>query len=191
MVKEGTWWEEAYKSGRPEATPWEKGEADKYLKRLIKEGKISGRKVLDACSGFGTQAIYLAKHGFSVSGVDISETAVSKAKERANKAGVKVDFLKGDVQNLPFKDGAFDFIFDRGCLHHQYNHELRAYLKEINRILKAGGNLFIIAFTSRFTTEELTSLFKEKFTVLEHSVFSERAADNHIREFHALLLQKK
>lgn len=184
-------WDEAYKSGRPENTPWEKGEADKYLKRLIEENKIIGEKVLDTCSGLGTQSIYLAQHGFEVWGIEISPTAIQEAKKRAKEADVNIDFRHGTVQALPFADNTFDFIFDRGCLHHQYDAEMEKYLSEINRVLRPGGRLFLIAFTRRFTSEEIKSLFSKDFDILEHEVFSETAADNHVREFHALFIEKK
>lgn len=184
-------WEETYRNGGPESTPWESGKPSKYLVEIVKNGDIPGNKVLDTCSGLGTQSIFLAQNGYDVHGIEISETAVTKAKENAKKAGVEVDFVKGNVQNLPFDENYFDFIYDRGCLHHQYDKEMKKYLSEVNRVLKPKGRMFLIAFTSRFTTDGLISLFANDFEVLEHMIFQEKAADNVFRQFHALFLEKK
>lgn len=190
-MTEKLWWEDAYKSGKPENIPWETNKPSKYLVDLVERNMIPGKTVLDACSGLGTQALYLARNGFEVHGVEISETAVSKAKLFADKEGLKIHFLKGTVQKLPFENSFFDFIYDRGCLHHQKDDELKKYLSEASRVLKAGGRMFIIAFTSRFSKKELTDLFKADFVVLEYSKFSEKAADRLVREFHGILIEKK
>lgn len=180
-MTEKRFWDNAYKSGKPEDTPWEMGKPNSYLVRLVEEGKIPGKRVLDTCSGLGTHAILLARNGYQVSGVEISPTAVARARDRSRKAGVNVNFINGAVQKFPFDDNYFDFIFDRGCLHHQYGNELQAYLAEAKRVLKVNGRMYVIAFTSRFSTKELKGLFEDNFVVLDHFKFQEKAADKYIR----------
>jgi ubiquinone/menaquinone biosynthesis C-methylase UbiE len=189
-MDENSVWDRAYRAGRPEAIPWETGEPDNELVRLVEEGKIPAGKTLDACSGLGTQAIYLASRGFRVWGIDVSETAVAEAAERARSRGLSIEFISGTVQDLPFDDEFFDFVLDRGCLHHQYGQDLREYLAEARRVLRPEGLIYLMAFTSRFTDEMIERLFAKDFLVIEHFYYRHLAADNVWREFHGLLVRK-
>lgn len=185
------YWDQAYKSGRSENTPWESGEPDNYLVRLVKDKKIPGKAVIDTCSGLGTQAIFLAENGYRVTGIELSPTAVARARSRAEEAGLKIDFVNGNVQELPFEDGQFDFIFDRGCLHHQYDGEMTAYLAETKRVLKSGGRMYIVSFAGRFSRAGLEDMFSDDFIILDYQKFRWKAADDFTREFQGILLEKK
>jgi SAM-dependent methyltransferase len=57
-------------------------------------------KILDVCCGYGRHSNELAKRGYQVVGVDISETALEAAKKIANRSNVHITFLKRDVRNL-------------------------------------------------------------------------------------------
>ncbi len=66
-------------------------------------------KIIDVGCGTGRHAIELAKRGYNVTGIDLSENLLHKAREKAKAAGVKVTFLHQDARNLPFNnqfDGA-------------------------------------------------------------------------------------
>jgi len=69
-------------------------EAESVLRLL--GGDIS-YKILDLACGIGTHAIYWAKRGHNVTGVDISETFIAKAKEQAGKEGANVQFTVCDI----------------------------------------------------------------------------------------------
>jgi SAM-dependent methyltransferase len=69
----------------------------------------------------------------SISGLDISENAIAKA--RANY-GNKAKFYAGDAHEMPFPDGSFDLVVGRAILHHL---DLDLALKEIRRVLRPGG----------------------------------------------------
>ncbi len=64
-------------------------------------------KILDLGCGTGRHSIELAKRGYIVSGIDLSESLIRKAKEKAEAAGVKVEFLMQDARKLTF-DNCFD-----------------------------------------------------------------------------------
>mmetsp|Transcript_14882 Transcript_14882/g.28869 ORF Transcript_14882/g.28869 Transcript_14882/m.28869 type:complete len:292 (+) Transcript_14882:132-1007(+) len=71
-------------------------------------------KLLDLCCGEGSTAIYFAKQrGWNVVGIDISDTAIAKAKQEASKAGVQdhVDFVAGSAFSLPFPPKEFQVIY--------------------------------------------------------------------------------
>jgi 2-polyprenyl-3-methyl-5-hydroxy-6-metoxy-1,4-benzoquinol methylase len=66
-------------------------------------------KILDIGCGTGRHDIELARRGYNVTGVDLSESMLAKAKEDAAKANVKVKFEQGDARTLPFTE-EFDFV---------------------------------------------------------------------------------
>jgi 2-polyprenyl-3-methyl-5-hydroxy-6-metoxy-1,4-benzoquinol methylase len=66
-------------------------------------------KILDLGCGTGRHAIELTKRGYSVTGVDLSENMLQKARKNAAESGVEIEFIKADARNLPFKE-EFDLI---------------------------------------------------------------------------------
>jgi 2-polyprenyl-3-methyl-5-hydroxy-6-metoxy-1,4-benzoquinol methylase len=74
-------------------------------------------RALDLGCGTGTNAITLAQHRWDVIGIDISTRAIREAHLKAEKAGVNVHFLQGDVADLKGVEGTFDLILDIGCFH--------------------------------------------------------------------------
>jgi ubiquinone/menaquinone biosynthesis C-methylase UbiE len=111
-----------------------------------------GSAVLDAGCGSGTNTLRLASAGFNVSGIDLSEFALDKAKERVAQAGLTADFFAGDLTKMPFEDGSFDAVFCIGVLMHIPT--FQDALGELNRVLKPGGKL-VISETNQNSIEQL------------------------------------
>lgn len=63
-------------------------------------GHVPGRRALDLACGEGRNAIFLAKSGFSVTGVDISDTALAKAERRAAAEGVEIEWINADLEGV-------------------------------------------------------------------------------------------
>jgi len=70
-------------------------------------GRDKSLKIIDIGCGTGRHAIELTKRGYMVTGIDLSESQLAGAREKAKEAGVKIDFQKQDARNLSF-DGEFD-----------------------------------------------------------------------------------
>jgi ubiquinone/menaquinone biosynthesis C-methylase UbiE len=71
-------------------------------------------------------------------GIDFSDIGLSDAKSRVELAGIEnVEFVKGSVLNMPFKDGTFDIVYSNGVLHH--TEDWRKGIKEQLRVMKPGG----------------------------------------------------
>jgi len=64
-------------------------------------------KIIDIGCGTGRHSIELAKRGYKITGIDLSESLLKKAREKSKQQDVRVDFLKHDARNLPF-DKQFD-----------------------------------------------------------------------------------
>jgi len=105
-------WNDSYASG--ESLPWDTGTPDPLLVEAIESRAITPGRTLEIGCGTGTNAIFLAQHGFEVLGIDISEVAVEKARAKAQGQCrfEVVDFLAA----APDGD-RFEFVFDRGCFH--------------------------------------------------------------------------
>ena len=66
-------------------------------------------KILDVGCGTGRHSIELSKRGYQVTGIDLSDSQLVRAREKAEKQGQKIDFLKHDARNLPFEN-EFDLV---------------------------------------------------------------------------------
>ena len=109
------------------------------------------KRVLDLCCGTGDLAIWLARlasPGTRIIGIDYSQPMLSRAGEKAASQSLiaNVQFIHGDVGDIPFPDGCFDSIgisFAFRNLTYK-NPKTRQYLSEILRVLKPGGEFVIV-----------------------------------------------
>jgi len=141
-MSDNDYWENAYES--EEYKHWEFSYPSPELVALA-TANVPRRnaRVLDVGSGGGTDAVFMAQCGFRVTGVDISAAALKIAEKRAEKAHVEVDWLRGNVLELPIGDEAIDFIIDRGLFHLIEDHDRPRYASEFFRVLKNRGQALI------------------------------------------------
>jgi ubiquinone/menaquinone biosynthesis C-methylase UbiE len=103
-----------------------------------------GESVLDLGCGTGTQAI-VAKRRVGptglVHGIDPSPEMIARARRKASRAGVAVEFASASAQGLPFSGPTFDAVMATLTLHHLGGDGLHRAVDEIRRVLKPGGRL--------------------------------------------------
>ena len=129
--------EERYQTGN---TPWDHGMPDFNLTDLVRHQPIAACAALDIGCGTGDNSIWLAQQGFDVTGCDLSETAIVRAKEKASDAVVDCSFLVADFLVDPIDEAPFRFVFDRGCLHCITDEEDRLrFAENIAAHLSEGG----------------------------------------------------
>ena len=80
------------------------GECD-FIEQEINRDK--SLKIIDIGCGTGRHSIELVKRGYQITGIDLSESQLKRAREKAKEQGVEIDFQKHDARDLPFK-GEFD-----------------------------------------------------------------------------------
>jgi ubiquinone/menaquinone biosynthesis C-methylase UbiE len=73
-----------------------------FIEQEIKQDK--SLNIIDIGCGTGRHSIELAKRGYRITGIDLSESQLKRAREKAKEQGVKVDFQKHDARATPFKD---------------------------------------------------------------------------------------
>lgn len=108
------------------------------LQSLKGTGRPEGFQVLDAGCGTGEFVAFLHDLGFQVTGVELSEAAVTKARKRYLDADIRVASLE---EPLPFTDAVFDVIWCTEVLEHMF--DVHSTLAEFNRVLKKGGTLLL------------------------------------------------
>lgn len=141
----GVDWDGFYAGGRHRVA-WDLGGPSPELQALLQERELCrgpGRAALDLGCGSGHDAILLARAGYEAAGIDISRAALALAEQNAAQQGARVTFVLADVTHLPFPDASFDLLTDRGCLHHIDEAQRPAYAREVARLLRPGGGLFL------------------------------------------------
>jgi 2-polyprenyl-3-methyl-5-hydroxy-6-metoxy-1,4-benzoquinol methylase len=101
------------------------------MERLLR--LAPGRRALDVACGEGRNSIFLARHGFRVAGMDISDVGIAKAEHRARAEGLGIDFHRQDLDDWRI-DGQYDLILN-------FNFLLRTLIPEEVRALAPGGLL--------------------------------------------------
>lgn len=174
-------WDSYYKDNDVEDMPWYDSNLDMDLKNEIQSRNLSKGKFLDLGTGPGTQAIQLSKLGFDVTGTDLSENAIKKAKNLSSK----VNFVTDDFLNSKLPQNEFDFIFDRGCFHIFDIDQIENYVNQIKRILVDNGILFLKCMSieektlpedegpNRLSQSELKQVFSNDFEIqtIKDSIF--------------------
>lgn len=97
---------------------------------------------LDIGCGTGFFALLLAELGHRAVGVDFADAMLTRAREKASAAGLEIDFRSGDVENLEFADGSFDFLIERHVI--WTLPDPRGALAEWARVLRPGGRLVLV-----------------------------------------------
>jgi SAM-dependent methyltransferase len=139
-------WDAAYRQDA--APPWSIGRPQPELAALIDQGKIHS-DVLDAGCGHAALSLDLAARGYTVVGLDASETAVSAAAAAAAEQGLTTArFARADITSFGGYDGRFATILDSGCLHSLPIEKRQDYLQSIFRAALPGASLYILAFAA-------------------------------------------
>jgi demethylmenaquinone methyltransferase/2-methoxy-6-polyprenyl-1,4-benzoquinol methylase len=113
----------------------------------------AGSRGLDAGCGIGLQSLLLAQAvgpGGRVAGVDINPEIISHAENLAREAGLdgRITYKQGSITDLPFPDGSFDWVWSADCAGYPHG-DMPAILQEFKRVLKPGGRVFILAWSSQ------------------------------------------
>jgi ubiquinone/menaquinone biosynthesis C-methylase UbiE len=105
--------------------------------------------VLDIGCGTGTLGIAASRRvgpSGTVCGIDASPPMIARARRKAAKAGVDVDFRVAVAESLPFPDGRFDVVMSTLMLHHLPRKTRQQCAGEIRRVLRSGGRLLAVDF---------------------------------------------
>ena len=110
---------------------------------MLEKLSSPGDSVLEIGCGAGLMAVELARRGRRVTGLEVSEVILERARERA--AGVEcIDLRRVDGIELPFPDASFDFVYSIEVLEHLHEADGAAHVKEVARVLRPGGRYWFL-----------------------------------------------
>jgi len=109
--------------------------------RQIAERARPGSEVLEVAPGPGYLSIEMARQGYAVTALDISESFVRIARDNAATAGVAVDVRRGNAAEMPFADASFDFVVCVAAFKN-FSDPIGA-INEMHRVLRPGGQASI------------------------------------------------
>lgn len=136
------WWDESY---RDRTAPWDIGRPQAAFARPADEGRWGGA-VLDSGCGSGEHTLLAAALGLPALGVDVAETAIAMAREKAAARGLRADFEVVDALHLERLDRTFDTVLDCGLFHTFDGPEQRAYVASLAAVTEPDATLFVLCF---------------------------------------------
>src|SRR3954454_20893013 len=136
-------WDASYRDG---PAPWDIGRPQPAVVRLAEAGGFTGT-VLDAGCGTGENALHLASLGLPVVGVDVAETALAVAREKAHDRGTGVEFAAADAFELARLGRRFETVLDCGLFHTFDGDERPGYVASLASVTEHGGTLYLLCFS--------------------------------------------
>ena len=125
------------------------GECD-FIEKEINFDK--SKKIIDIGCGTGRHSIELSIRGYNISGIDLSDSQLEKAKEKAKKLNLTIDFIKQDARNISFKN-KFDIaiMLCEGSFPLMETDEMNYdILRNITQALKNKGKLIFTTLNALF-----------------------------------------
>ena len=152
------------------------GECDFVEQEIISDKSL---KIIDIGCGTGRHAIELTKRGYNVTGIDLSESQLKRAREKAKDQGVEIDFQKHDARNLPF-EGKFDLaimICEGGFSLMETDEMNFEILKNVTKVLKSKGKFIFTTLNGLFPLFHSVKEFYESVWKEGSAAFKECSFD--------------
>src|SRR3990172_4755088 len=122
---------------------------ERFKNRLIDLADVRpGMRVLDLGCGTGTLAIMVKRRQprAEIVGLDPDPAMLERARTKAGRAGVEIQFDEGFASNLPYPDGSYDRVLSSMMTHHLTPRAKRRAFAEALRVLRRGGEFHIVDF---------------------------------------------
>jgi len=113
---------------------------------LVERAQVQdGQDLLDVATGSGNVALVAAQRGARVTGLDITPELFDAARRRAAEAGVDIEWVEGDAEELPYEDASFDRVTSAFGTMFAPRHQVAA--GELLRVCRPGGRVAVAAWT--------------------------------------------
>ncbi len=168
-------WDRRYIEGD---LPWDAGVVEMALARVLESLALTRGQALEIGCGTGTNAIELARRGFRVIAIDVSQKAIEVAAQKADAEGVDgIEFRACDVlAEMPVAPASVDFAFDRGCLHSFSPAQRPVVAWHMAQVIRPGGWWLTLCGSAdertdhgppRMTAAHLTAVLEPLFEIHE------------------------
>jgi SAM-dependent methyltransferase len=124
--------------------PWDIGRPQQAFLNVADQ--ITG-SILDAGCGTGENALFFARQGRQVVGIDFLEEPINRARQKAAERGLSANFLVMDALTLTGWTERFDNVIDSGLFHVFGDDDRRRYVEGLATVLQPGGRLFLLCFS--------------------------------------------
>lgn len=125
--------------------PWDIGPREELV-ALVESGRLKPCRAIDLGSGTASNCIFLAQHGFDVTGLDYAQAAIELGRKRAKEAGVTVNFIQDDLTNLHHVDGTYDLLVDYGTLDDLLPKDRDLYMENVLPLTQPGSQFLLYCF---------------------------------------------
>ena len=168
-------WDQSYQNNE---TPWERGEPAPPLVEYLESHSISGRVLVPGC-GLGHDVRLVASMGCDALGLDLSETALNRARAYKDPEQGSVSYQLADMldANNGIRGASFDYVFEDTCFCAIDPGLRKDYVNAVQRHLKPRGYFLAILFTNLddpegppFATShaEVENLYSPVFEIVRH-----------------------
>ncbi|MGB7538910.1 MAG: class I SAM-dependent methyltransferase [Anaerolineales bacterium] len=153
--------------------PWDTGIPAPELVRTV-AAHVPGRAIDLGC-GTGTNLLYLAQHGWEVTGLDFVGRAIAAAKRKLGSRPATL--LTADVTNLAALalPGPYDLALDMGCFHSLTRADHARYARGLGRWLKPGGLFLLYAWQPEYPGDargvsrpDIAACFEAEFELYQY-----------------------
>ncbi len=132
---------------------WTAGDYAEVAVRIVPVGEYvaqragagPGVELLDVATGTGNVSVPAAQAGAKVTGLDLTPKLLEQQRERAAAAGVEIELVEGDAEELPFGDDSFDRV--TSCFGVMFAPRQRVAAAELVRVARPGGEIVVAAWT--------------------------------------------
>ena len=118
-----------------------------FIPQIAGFDSAKGKDVLEVGIGLATDFVRFVRAGARATGIDLTDAAVSAARERLALEGLEAEVRRGDAEALPFDDESFDIVYSYGVLHH--TPDTARAVREVHRVLRPGGEARIMLYSRR------------------------------------------
>jgi len=141
-------WDASYCNG---PAPWDIARPQPAIVRLASQGVFAG-DLLDAGCGTGENALHIASLGqshpeVSILGIDVAETALAMAREKARNRGIEIEFAMADALDLKRLGRRFHTVLDCALFHTFNAEEQPAYVESLASVIDSDGTLYVLCFS--------------------------------------------
>jgi SAM-dependent methyltransferase len=139
------WWRKYFSDDYLKLYKHDVSESEREADSIIRMLQIEPHShILDLACGFGRHSVVLAQKGFHVTGYDLSEGFLRRAKELADTLKVKIELKQGDMREIPFED-KFDAAINMFTAFGFFENEQEdlKVLKGVRKALKPGGQFLL------------------------------------------------
>ena len=123
----------------------------RFVARNYYHGDRAKTKILDFGCGAGSNTWYLAREGFDTFAFDGSKSAVGRVQKRLEEEHLEADLRVRDALNLDYEQESFDCIIDNAVIYANLSENIRKMFEEVYGLLKKGGKLFSVSFSTNTT----------------------------------------